>query len=294
MKRLLLAVLLVFAPVIAPGQNLPNYHRAGDLAPLQDAALRQQLRTALQELDLWGLVGSDDLAVALVTLGDDQQYRLAMFNGHHMMYAASLPKMAILLGAMAASQRGELDIDAALTADLEQMIRSSCNPCATRVLDALGREQLLDILKEPEFDFYDESRSGGLWVGKDYAASVAYKRDPVANLSHGATAYQVARLYYRLQAGTLLDSQHTEMMLSAMADPAIPHKFVAGLAGHPELSLWRKSGTWRSSHADSVLARGADVDYIMVALVESEDGEQLLQTLAGRLHLIAQQASAGP
>ena len=292
--RLVVSVCLLLLPLSVPAQTPPDYHGAGDLAPLQDTALREQLRDAVCALDLCPLIASDDLAIALVILAPQGEQRLAMFNGHRMMYAASLPKVAILLGAMVASERGELEIDAALADDLEQMIRTSCNPCATRALDAVGRERLLGILREPAYDFYDETRSGGLWVGKDYADRDAYRRDPVANLSHGATAYQVARLYYRLQAGTLLGSRHTAMMLQAMARPSINHKFVAGLSDWPELSLWRKSGTWRTYHADSALVRGAEVDYIIVAMVDSADGEEILRSLANRVHLTAQRAGAAP
>ena len=293
MLRTLAAILAIIC-LTALAEDAPDYHRKGDLEPLQEPALRATLREALCDLDLCGLVDEDQLAVALVLMNDIDDVRLAMFNGHRMMYAASLPKVAILLGAMVASQRGDLTIDDALADDIQQMIRVSCNPCATRVLARIGRERLLDILREPEFDFYDETRSGGLWVGKDYAAADAYLRDPVAGLSHGATAYQVARLYYRLETGNLLDEKHTALMLSALADPAIEHKFVSGLSGYEGLSLWRKSGTWRDYHADSVLVKGADLTYILVALVNNPDGDGILESLAARLHLTVQNAGDGP
>ena len=41
----------------------------------------------------------------------------------------------------------------------------------------------------------------GLWVGKPYGKAAAYRRDPVAHLSHGATAFQVARFYFMLDRG---------------------------------------------------------------------------------------------
>ena len=293
MLRTLAAILAIIC-LTALAEDAPDYHRKGDLEPLQEPALRATLREALCDLDLCGLVDEDQLAVALVLMNDTEDARLAMFTGHRMMYAASLPKVAILLGAMVASQRGDLTIDDALADDIQQMIRVSCNPCATRVLARIGRELLLDILREPEFDFYDETRSWCLWVVKDYAAADDYLRDPVAGLSHGATAYQVARLYYRLETGNLLDEKHTALMLSALADPAIEHKFVSGLAGYEDLSLWRKSGTWQDFHADSVLVKGSGVTYILVGLVNSPDGDAILQSLAARLHPTVQRVGDGP
>ena len=35
----------------------------------------------------------------------------------------------------------------------------------------------------------------GVWVGKDYAEQGTYQRDPLYNLSHGATVMQVVRFY---------------------------------------------------------------------------------------------------
>jgi beta-lactamase class A len=294
LRGLAVIVATICLSTAALSADTPDYHQPGDLAPLQDPALRSTLHQAMCDLGLCSLAEADDLAVALAVVDEDGSARLAMLNGHHMMYAASLPKLAILLGAMVASQRGDLVIDDPLADDIQQMMRVSCNPCATRVLDRVGRQQLLDILREPEYDFYDETRSGGLWVGKDYASKDAYRRDPVANLSHGATAYQVARLYYRLNAGTLLDESHTSMMLSALSDPAIEHKFVAGLARYEGLALWRKSGTWRDYHADSALVKGPDAEYILVAMVDSPDGEIILQALAERLHLVVAQSGGGP
>ena len=175
-----------------------------------------------------------------------------MLNGHLMLYAASLPKLAVLFAAMVASQEGDLRIDEALEQDLNNMIRVSCNACATRVMARVGRDKLLQILQRPEYAFYNENRYGGLWVGKDYGPRLAHQRDPIKGLSHSATVYQVARLYYRLAMGTLLDPEHTLMMRDILSRPGINHKFVKGLEGQ-DVNILRKSGSWKNFHADSAL-----------------------------------------
>jgi len=81
----------------------------------------------------------------------------------------------------------------------------------------------------------------------------------VANLSHGATAYQVARLYARLGEGRLFEPRFNALMLDALSRPGIRHKFVAGLAERPQAVLWRKSGTWQDTHADSALVESGGV-----------------------------------
>jgi len=80
----------------------------------------------------------------------------AELNGHTMLYAASLPKIAILLGAAVAIDEGRLTLDDELQTDLDNMIRYSCNSCATKVLNMVGHEELLEILQSPEYKFYDK------------------------------------------------------------------------------------------------------------------------------------------
>ena len=255
-----------------------------DLLPVQDPELQRSLNELAAEQGLDALIDKKDFAVALVVLDEGTDYRLAMLNGHEMIYAASLPKIAILFAAMVAAQEEGRPIDEALDEDLNRMIRVSCNDCATRVMEWVGRDELLDILQRPEYAFYNRNLTGGLWVGKDYAAGPAFRRDPVAGLSHGATAFQVARLYYRLAAGSLVDESHSEKMREIMSDPGINHKFVKGLSSFEDVRMLRKSGSWRNYHADSALVEHDGGRYILVALVEASRGEQALQELARGVH----------
>ena len=45
--------------------------------------------------------------------------------------------------------------------------------------------------------------------------------------------------------------------------------------------LFRKSGSWRNFHSDSILVWGKDSKrrYILVALIEDADGEQIIRNL---------------
>ncbi|MEP1594392.1 MAG: serine hydrolase [Halieaceae bacterium] len=277
--RLVTIFLLLAAPLSGAQEALP-YHGEGDLPPTQDQILEQQLKRDVCAAGYCDLVNDDKLSMALVLMPTEGPTRLAMLNGHNMAYAASLPKVAILLGAMVASERGQLTLSDPVMDDLDKMIRVSCNDCATRSLTLVGRENLLAILREPGFAFYDDKRAGGLWVGKDYAAGKAYQRDPIKGLSHAATPYQVARLYYRLNNGSLLDNTHSEIMKDMLDDPGIQHKFVRGLEDNGVTIEMRKSGSWEDFHSDSVLVHHAGGHYIGVAIVEHPDGEVFTQTLA--------------
>lgn len=279
-----LAVLMVLILLQAPSHALEATRL---LSESGDPVLQQKLENLLHEQDLWAAAERGDLSVALVIVTDPAQPRLAQVDGHHMVYAASLPKIGILLGAAVEIEEGRLEPDNELTQDMNDMIRHSCNACATRVLDRVGRQRLLDTLQSPEYGFYDQADAGGLWVGKDYGPTQAYQRDPLAGLSHGATAFQAARFYYKLYTRSLVSPAQSEMMLETLARPGISHKFVKGLKDYDGLEIYRKSGTWKSYHADSALVTLNGHAYIMVALAHDAQGAEWLENLAAPLHELA-------
>mgnify|MGYP001827036720 FL=1 len=252
-----------------------------------DSQLQRSLETLVDNQGLTAAVQAKELALVLIIVTDPNTPHLAELNGRNMVYAASLPKIAILLGAAVALDEGRLVLDDELKADLDSMIRYSSNASATRILELVGREELLSILQSPEYNFYDQNESGGLWVGKDYSPSSAYRRDPLSGLSHGATAFQAARFYYELQAGNLVSPRQTEMMLDVLSSPGVNHKFVKGLQAYPEIEIFRKSGSWKTYHADSALVRGDGFAYIMVALANNTNGGTWLEKLAAPLHELA-------
>ncbi len=257
------------------------------LSEAGDLQLQKGLEALIEEQNLTGAVKRKELAVVLVIITDPDKPRLAELNGRNMVYAASLPKIAILLGAAVAIDEGRLELNDELQTDIDNMIRFSCNACATKVLKQVGREELIRILQSPEFNFYDQEGAGGLWVGKDYGPSEAYHRDPLSGLSHGATAFQAARFYYKLENGTLVSPQQTKMMLNALSNSGISHKFVKGLQDYPDLELFRKSGSWKSYHADSALVRSDGLTYIIVALAQNKNGSAWIEQLAAPLHELA-------
>lgn len=260
--------------------ELPDLRQAGD------PALQRGLEKVVADLGLQREVGDGSLALSLVDITEPQHPRLAMVNGDEMLYAASLPKIAILLGAFVEAERGVLRLDAARMATITRMIRVSSNQAASEVLRWVGGERLIQILESPRFALYDPKGAGGLWVGKSYGPEAAYQRDPLHNLSHGATAFQVARFYQMLDADALVNPQLTAQMKEAMSHPGIVHKFVKGLLGQPGITMYRKSGSWQDSHADSALVEAGGHKYIMVGLAHSPQGGEWLARLAPRLHAL--------
>jgi beta-lactamase class A len=242
-----------------------------------DGELQERLEQSLRQLRLTQAVREKRLAVTLVDITDTGRPRLAQVNGNEMMYSASLPKIAILFGAFQKLQEGGLKRSAALQQDLEDMIRVSSNAAATRVLAQVGHDYLLEFRR---YRLYDVARNGGLWVGKPYGPSPAYRRDPLYSISHGATALQTARFYYLLETNRLVSAEASREMKAILANPGIRHKFVAGLEQiQPQATIYRKSGTWRTYHSDSALVEHDGRRYIAVALVNDAQGGEWLREL---------------
>jgi len=255
-----------------------------ELRKAHDPALQRGLERVVRELDLEKEVEAGRLALALVDVTRAGAPRLAMLNGDELMYAASLPKIAILFGALVEAERGRLPLNERTVGAMTRMIRYSSNVEASNVLNWVGGERLLEILQSDRYKFYDAQGKGGLWVGKGYDREPPFHRDPLRNLVHAATAFQVARLYYLLADGRLLSPSLNALMLDVLSNPGIHHKFVKALDGVPGARIFRKSGTWRTYHSDSALVEYAGHRYVMVGIADHPRGGEWLVRLGARMH----------
>jgi beta-lactamase class A len=245
-------------PVIVLCLLLPALACAEGWRPLYesvDPGLQAAMEMRLQGNPEWAkLTSRKKMAIGLVDLSGETP-RFAHVNGNQMMYAASLPKIAILLSAYVSFEDGSLPETDEFHKDLGDMIRVSSNSAATRLIDAVGMKKIQAVMKDPQYGFYDEKRGGGLWVGKRFAKSGPRVGDPINNISHGATATQVCRFFYLLASERLISPQRA-----------------------PGAEMYRKSGTWKQWHADAIMVHGTHWrDYILVGLVESENGENILR-----------------
>ena len=171
------------------------------------------------------------------------------------------------------------------------------------MMQRVGKPFIADVLQRPRYRLYDPKRGGGLWAGKDYAQAGLWRRDPMRNLSHAATAMQVARFYYLLETGNLVSPEASRKMKEILGAPGIDHKFVAGLgAVAPDARIYRKSGTWAQWHSDSAIVEHGGRKYIAVALAESSQGGLWMRELIvaldrlileGPEHRVAKAGGAG-
>lgn len=221
------------------------------------------------------------MSVGLVDLNSPKMPRFAQVNGDTMMYAASIPKLLILLAACQGFENCTLKETPLIDADLTEMIRLSSNAAANRMIDLIGLPKIESLVFHPRYCFYDVKRGGGLWLGGRYASYGERNTDPLKDILHAATARQVCNFYYLLAYGKLINQKRSRQMLEILSQPKLHDKFVSALEKTvPPDRLYRKSGTYSIWHSDSVLVwAGHGRRYILAALLESDQGEQILRDL---------------
>ena len=277
MIKLLTKLLAMILLCTLPAGAQPSDPNLGESC---DPRLQKALEIRLNSLKLQKATARKNLSVVVVDITDISEPRMAYVNPNEMMYAASLPKIAILLGAFEKIATGEMQLDDETLEKLKLMIRNSSNEAASDILDRVGMDYLAEVLQSSRYRLYDPEKNGGIWVGKKYGKAPAWQRDPLHNLSHGATALQVARFYYLLETGQLVSPELSILMKSILAHPAHEHKFVKGLKDRKaEFRIYRKSGTWGQYHSDSAIVEHHGRRYIAVALAKSTQGERWLQKL---------------
>jgi beta-lactamase class A len=303
-QMIMILMLLSFAGVLEgsetvnPQLPLPLRVNPASVRPLVDLVdnhLQDQLVQRLNQTPLWKkLIREKKMTVGLVDLANPSEIRYAGVNGDEMIYAASLPKIAILLAAFHCFETREMEQSPEVIRDLNLMIRKSDNQAATRMIERLGMERIQQVLTLNRYEFYDAAHGGGLWIGKEYAKTGRRLPEPIKGLSHAATASQVCRFYYQLAMGKLITRERSREMLEILVNPGIEHKFVNTLKKTaPGAFIFRKSGTWKTWHSDSVLVWGTESRrYIAVALIDNKDGESILRKLIPALEAVLNENTA--
>ncbi len=286
--------LTVWAPRPSVGQPVANVP-APEL-DAKDPVLQADLERVLTEQAFRRLVGRRALSVALVDLSNPAAVRYAGVDDDRMRYAASLPKIAILLGVFDQIDRGRVRYTPAIRQRMEDMIRRSSNHESTELIRLIGFQAIANTLRDPRYNLYNPLLNGGLWVGRDYGGWVGlWRRDPLHQISHGATARQTARYFVMLDQGRLISPWASAEMKEILSHPEIHHKFVSGLEQYrPTSQIVRKSGTWQQWHADAALVERDGKKYVAVALLESSSARNVLSDLIVRLDDVIHRSAAAP
>jgi beta-lactamase class A len=253
-----------------------------------DAALQGELEALDARLRAKYGMSAEQTAVGVLDL---QRLRLAMLRPDHEEYAASVPKIGILLAYFELHPEAATNLDAQTRHEFGLMIKVSSNEMAAKYSRALGLREIQRVLDSD--GFYDAKRGGGLWMGKHYGQGGERIGSPAADNSHAATARQLLRFYLLLEQEKLVSPAASRTMREIFASPDIRHdenKFVKGLAGR-EVQILRKSGTWENWLHDTAVVTGRGRHYIVVALTRHPKGDDYLVDLA---RAVDDRMSSGP
>ncbi|MGO9018722.1 MAG: serine hydrolase [Syntrophobacteraceae bacterium] len=244
-----------------------------------DEGLQSALERALDKNRSWrALIKQDKMAVGVADLSSPPNARFASVNGWTMMYAASLPKIAVLLAAYQNIEDGALEDTPDLHEWLVRMIRRSNNYAASYMIDFIGLKRIEDVL---QWYYFYIPENGGIWLGARYARDGERNPEPIKGLCHAASVMQICRFYYMLANGELISPERSRQMLEILSRPGLHDKFVSVLEKHVSPDrLFRKSGDWDVSFSDSVLVCDDSWrKYILAAMIEDKNGERILRDL---------------
>lgn len=219
-------------------------------------------------------------AQTAVGLLDLNTLRLAMIHPDREEYAASIPKIGILLAYFQLRPEAVTNLNPQTRHELGLMAKASDNATAAKFSQELGLKQIQAVLDA--YHFYDTNHGGGIWVGKHFGKSGERYGSPVGGNSHGATVRQLLRYFLLLEQGKLVSPEASRVMREIFASPDIPHddiKFVKGLAGR-EVQIIRKWGSWEDWRHDAAVVTGGGRHYILVALTRHPRGDEYLVELA--------------
>lgn len=270
--------LAIFAAVALCGPLAAQNVSSAQLRP--DPGLQRSLEGTIQNLHLAKPLEDGRFAVSLVDVTDVNHPRYAGLNDKQMMYAASLPKIAVLVAGFERIRAGLMTYTPAVKEMFTRMVRYSSNVDASRAIHAIGFDYIAQVLTSSKYRLYDPQQNGGLWLGKAYGGPNDYwRRDPLHNISHGATSFEVARFFLLLEQGRLVSPEYSAEIKEILSHPGIHHKFVKGLDSRPGSEIYRKSGTWESYHADAALVERDGKKYIAVALMQDPRGGEVFPKL---------------
>jgi beta-lactamase class A len=247
-----------------------------------DAPLNSALQARLEKIDRdlrtrFGMATEQTAAGVL----DLNTLRLAMIHPDREEYAASIPKIGILLAYFQLHPEAATNLNAQTRHELGLMTKASNNELAAKFSRELGLKQIQAVLNS--YHFYDTNHGGGIWVGKHYGKGDERYGSPTGNNSHAATVRQLLRYFLMLEQGKLVSSAASKTMREIFESPDIPHddiKFVKGLAGR-DVQIIRKWGTWQDWFHDSAVVTGSDGrHYSIVALTKHPKGDEYLVELA--------------
>jgi beta-lactamase class A len=269
-------IFFVTTGISSPSDRALDRYTLGYDTPVDPA-----LQSGLEQIDAglrakYGMT-TEQTAVGLLDLNT---LRLAMIHPDREEYAASIPKIGILLAYFQLHPEAATNLNPQTRHELGLMAKASNNEMAAKFSGELGLKTVQAVIDS--YDLYNTNHGGGIWVGKHYGQGHERYGDPIGDNSHAATVRQLLRYFLMLEQGKLVSAAASQTMRAIFASPDIPHdniKFVKGLEGR-NVQIIRKWGSWEDWLHDSAVITGGGRYYILVALTKHPRGDEYLVDLA--------------
>jgi beta-lactamase class A len=275
----------------APGTQPFDSYTLGFDTPT-DASLQSELDNIDATLRAKFDMTPEQAAVGVLDL---KTLRLAMIHPDRIEYAASIPKVGILLAYFQLHPDAATKLDPTTRHELGLMAKASNNEMAAKFSREMGLKAIQQVIND--YKLYDKDHGGGIWVGKHYGKGGERIGDPVGDNSHAATVRQLLRFWLMLEQGKLVSPAASKTMRDIFASPDIPHdniKFVKALKDREGLEIIRKWGSWENWLHDSAVITAPNRQYILVGLTKHSKGDEYLEALAGAVDdLLAKESGGG-
>src|SRR5256885_976738 len=162
---LVIVLLLVCCSVLyaAEPSTRPFNEYVLDFSTSTNAALQSQLEKIDIDLRARFEIKPEDTAVGVLDL---VHLRLAMIRPDAIEYAASVPKIGILLAYFQLHPEAATNLDPQTRHELGLMAKQSNNEMASKFSHELELASIQKVLNDA--GFYDQAHGGGIWVGKHY------------------------------------------------------------------------------------------------------------------------------
>jgi beta-lactamase class A len=245
-----------------------------------DADLQKKVEAIDTELRERIGMTSDQAAVGVLDL---EHLKLALIRPDAGDYAASVPKVGILLAYFQLHPEAVDHLDPQTEKELGMMAKQSNNQMASKFSHEIGLKKVQEVINS--YDLYNADHGGGIWVGKHYGKDTEKYPDPVGHNSHAATVRQLMRYWLWLEQGKLVSPAASKKMREIFASPSLEAddiKFVKGLKGR-DVQIVRKWGSWDKWYHDTAIVTGPGRHYILVAMTQHEKGDDYLEALAPRV-----------
>jgi len=268
---------VVGCSAVSPDVNLRFHNYTLDHDTPVHPAFQAELERIDDELRARHGMTTEQTAVGVLDL---KTLRLAMIHPDRGEYAASVPKIGILLAWFQLHPQAATNLDAQTRHELGLMVKASDNEMAAKFSQEMGLKQIQAVLNS--YHFYDKDHGGGIWIGKHYGKGGERIGDPVGDHSHAATVRQLLRYFLLLEQRKLVSADASKTMREIFESPDIPHdriKFVEALSDR-NVRIIRKWGSWEDWKHDAAVITGPRRHYILVALTHHPKGDDYLVDLA--------------